>query len=54
MSRNRIIGWMLIALSVVVLVALVVNNHILWMTVDVLMVVVCSVGGVMLIRGKIK
>jgi hypothetical protein len=41
-----------LALAVVVIAALIINNHILWIAVDIAMILVCSVSGVLLLRKK--
>ncbi|MDD5066781.1 MAG: hypothetical protein PHF84_07005 [bacterium] len=46
------IGFFLIGVSLLVVMGLIINNHILWFIIDLAAVLVCAVCGVILLRKK--
>ena len=50
MKKNKIIGTLLVGLSLLTIIAMIVNNHIFWFFVDLLIVLVCVSAGVILIK----
>ncbi|MDD5688098.1 MAG: hypothetical protein PHE88_09745 [Elusimicrobia bacterium] len=50
MEKNKIIGTLLIGLSVLVIIAMIVNNLIFWFIVDILVILICGISGVILIE----
>lgn len=52
MKRSRILGTLLVGLSLLAIIAMIVSNHILWFFVDLLMILVCGIVGVILIMER--
>jgi len=46
---QKIFGIILLLLTILVALAMIINNHILWFTVDILVIVICTVCGIYLI-----
>ena len=46
------IGWLLILLSVLMALGLVINHHILWLIIDILVILGCGVSGIFLLIEK--
>lgn len=49
---KKIFGWLLLILSVLVIISMIVNNHILWFIVDILVIAGCGFSGVFLLIEK--
>ncbi len=49
-NKNKIIGTLLMGLSVLVIIAMIVNNLIFWFIVDSLVILLCGISGVILIK----
>lgn len=46
------LGWVLIFLSLLVIFSMILNNHILWFVVDILVILVCGASGLFLLSAK--
>ena len=46
----KIFGIVLLLLSVIVALAMIINNHVLWFIIDILVIVICAVCGLFLIN----
>ena len=49
---NKIIAWLMIALSVLMILGMVVNNHTLWFIIDILVIAGCGLSGIFLLLEK--
>lgn len=49
---QKIIGIILLSVSIVVALAMIINNHIIWFTVDLVVILICAVCGIYLINKK--
>ncbi|MCK4836593.1 MAG: hypothetical protein KAT17_08140 [Candidatus Aminicenantes bacterium] len=49
---KKIFGWLLIILSVLVIISMIVNNHLLWFIVDILVILGCGISGIFLLVRK--
>lgn len=49
---KRILGGVLVFLSLLVIVSMILNNHTLWLVVDILVILGCGVSGLFLLLGK--
>jgi hypothetical protein len=46
---KTLLGWVLLFLSGLVMVSMIINNHILWFIVDILVILGCGVSGLFLL-----
>ena len=46
------LGWALIFLSLLVIFSMILNNHVLWLVVDILVILVCGASGLFLLTDK--
>ena len=49
---NKLIAWLLILLSVLMILGMVINYHTLWFIIDILVILGCGVSGVFLLIEK--
>jgi len=49
---NKIIAWLLFALSILMILGMVINIHLLWFIIDILVILGCFFSGVFLLVEK--
>ena len=50
METNKIMGIVSLVCSFLVIIAMLVNHHIFWFAVDILVIVVCGLNGIMFLK----
>jgi hypothetical protein len=49
---KKIIAWLLFALAILMVLGMVVNNHLLWFIIDILVILGCATSGLFLLIEK--
>lgn len=53
MKKNKILGWILIALAVILIAMMIIpTSDALWLVYDILLVICLGLGGILLVREK--
>ena len=49
---KKIIAWLMMALAILMILGMIINNHTLWFVIDILVIAGCGLSGVFLLIDK--